>query len=57
MELENLRNEIDQIDQDLVQLFVKRMQIAEQVADIKKANNMPIYVPTREREILQKVEN
>ena len=57
MELENLRNEIDQIDQDLVQLFVKRMQIAEQVADIKKANNMPIYVPTREREILQKVAN
>lgn len=55
MELENLRNEIDQIDNELVQLFIKRMQIAEQVADIKKANHLPIYVPAREREILQKV--
>lgn len=55
MELENLRNEIDQIDNELVELFVKRMQIAEQVADIKKTQNLPIYVPAREREILQKV--
>lgn len=55
MELENLRNEIDQIDNELVELFVKRMQIAEQVADIKKKQNLPIYVPAREREILQKV--
>ncbi len=55
MELEHLRNEIDQIDHELVQLFVKRMQIAEQVADIKKEKNIPVYVPAREREILQKV--
>lgn len=55
MELGNLRNEIDQIDHELVELFVKRMQIAAQVADIKKQENLPIYVPAREREILQKV--
>lgn len=55
MELENLRNEIDQIDHSLVELFVKRMQIAAQVADIKKKKHLPIYVPAREREILQKV--
>lgn len=55
MELENLRNEIDQIDRELVKLFVQRMQISEQVADIKKNQNLPIYVPARERDILQKV--
>lgn len=55
MELENLRNEIDQIDRELVKLFVQRMQISEQVADIKKDQNLPIYVPARERDILQKV--
>ena len=55
MELENLRNEIDQIDHELVDLFVKRMCLAEQVADIKKTQHLPIFVPAREREILQKV--
>lgn len=55
MELEHLRNEIDQIDHELVDLFVQRMHIAEQVAEIKKEQRLPIYVPAREREILQKV--
>jgi chorismate mutase/prephenate dehydratase len=31
------------------------MGLSAQVADYKKANNMPIYVPAREREILQDV--
>ena len=55
MELKDLRNQIDEIDDELVKLFVKRMNISAQVADYKKANNLPIYVPAREREILQDV--
>ena len=55
MDLKDLRNKIDAIDEELVQLFVKRMNLSAQVADYKKANNMPIYVPAREREILQDV--
>lgn len=55
MDLKNLRNQIDEIDNTLVDLFVKRMRISEQVADYKKANNMPVYVPAREREILKDV--
>lgn len=55
MDLNNIRAEIDQIDHSLVDLFVKRMDLAAQVADYKKANNMPIYVPAREREIMQSV--
>ena len=57
MDLKELRAEIDQIDDELVKLFVKRMNIAAQVADYKKATNQPIYVPSREREILQEVGN
>ena len=53
MDLTELRNEIDQIDDDLVRLFCQRMNVASKVADYKKANNMPIYMPAREREILQ----
>ena len=55
MELNDIRNEIDAIDEQMVQLFCQRMQLSAQVADYKKANNMPIYVPARERSILQKV--
>ena len=55
MDLKELRTQIDEIDNALVELFVKRMEISAQVADYKKANNLPIYVPTREREILQDV--
>ena len=55
MELSELREQINAIDSDLVKLFTKRMDIAAQVADYKKENNLPIYVPAREREILQDV--
>ena len=55
MDLNQLRSEIDQIDQSLVELFVRRMNISSAIADYKKEHNLPIYVPTREREILQAV--
>ncbi len=55
MELKEIRDQINQVDDELVRLFVKRMGLSAQVADYKKANNMQIYVPAREREILQDV--
>jgi len=55
MELSELREKIDQIDADLVRLFTARMDIAAQVADYKRERNLPIYVPARERAILQDV--
>ena len=55
MELSDIRAKIDEIDSDLVQLFAKRMSLSAEVADYKKEHNLPIYVPSREREILQDV--
>ena len=55
MELRDMRNQIDAIDDELVRLFAKRMAISAQVADYKKEHDMPIYIPAREREILQEV--
>ncbi len=55
MDLNELRNRIDSIDEELVRLFTQRMDIAAQVADYKKEQNLPIFVPARERQILQKV--
>ena len=55
MDLTDIRKEIDQIDDRLVRLFCQRMDLSAQVAQYKKANNLPIFVPARERAILQSV--
>lgn len=55
MEIEQLRNQIDQIDNQLVKLFVDRMEVSSKIADYKKETGLPIYVPAREREKLQQV--
>ena len=55
MDLTEIRQEIDGIDRELVRLFCARMNLSAQVADYKKANHLPIFVPARERAILQKV--
>ena len=55
MDISELREEIDTIDDQLVKLFGQRMDVAAQIAAYKKENNLPIYVPVREREKLQDV--
>ena len=55
MDLNEIRQQIDTIDSQLVALFCQRMALSAQVADYKKANDLPVYVPSRERAILQKV--
>ena len=55
MEINELRQEIDLIDDQLVSLFGQRMEVAAKIADYKKENNLPIYVPSRERAKLQDV--
>ena len=52
MDLQDYRKEIDAIDDELVRLFGKRMDVAARIADYKKENNLPIFVPAREREKL-----
>ena len=53
MDIKELRNEIDVIDDQIVKLFGQRMDVASRIAEYKKKNNMPIFVPAREREKLQ----
>lgn len=55
MELHELRKEIDGIDTELVSLFCRRMEVASRIADYKKENNLPVYHPGREQEVLEKV--
>ena len=55
MDLKELRGQIDEIDDQLVELFVKRMDVAAAIGDYKKENGLPVFVPAREREKLKDV--
>ena len=52
MELTELREEINKVDEEMLQLFLKRMELGKQIADVKKARGLPVYNAKREREIL-----
>lgn len=55
MDIKDLRDQIDDIDEELITLFLKRMHLSLQIAEYKKKHNLPIFVPEREQEILRKV--
>ena len=55
MDLKDYRQQIDKIDDELVKLFCARMDVAAQIADYKRENNLPILHPGREREKLRDV--
>lgn len=50
--LEDLRKKIDKIDSELMPLFTERMKCSAEVAEYKRANNMPVLDKKRETEIL-----
>ena len=54
-DLSEVRREIDAIDSEMVNLFVRRMKAADAVAEAKRSSGTPVLNPAREREILAKV--
>ena len=55
MELSDIRVKIDAVDDQLLQLFLERMNLAEEVAAYKNEHHLPILNKQREREVLAKV--
>ncbi|HIY33769.1 MAG TPA: prephenate dehydratase [Candidatus Eubacterium faecigallinarum] len=56
MDLKDLRNEIDEIDDQLIPLLIKRMNISKQVAEYKVERGIPVLNSEREQQILDDVE-
>ena len=50
MKLEELRAKIDEIDRQMTSLFEARMDVAAQIAEYKRENNLPVLDAGRERE-------
>lgn len=51
-ELHELRQELDQLDGEIVALFEKRMDIARQVAQYKLEHDLPVLDRSREDQVL-----
>ena len=56
MELNEIRGEIDRVNDEILRLFVNRMALSDRVAAIKRENGLPVYCPDREAEILERVQ-
>lgn len=54
-DLAEIRGEINTIDEELVRLFRRRLEIVEEVTQSKRACGTPVLDPAREREILSRV--
>ena len=54
-DLKDLRERIDEIDEEILKLVNERAELAKKIGEIKKKNNMEIHVPEREREIFEKI--
>ena len=57
MDLDNIRQEIDKIDDQIVQLLEERMHLVEGVVAYKKASGKPMLDSKREEVIFDKVRN
>ena len=55
MELSEIREKIDAVDDQLLDLFLQRMDLSEEVAAYKNEHHLPILNKERERAILAKV--
>jgi monofunctional chorismate mutase len=55
--LENLRKEIDVIDNEIVKLFAKRLEVVKQIGVYKKENKIDVVDNKRFQKVLEKVEN
>lgn len=55
MELDEIRERIDTVDENMLALFLERMVLSDRVAAYKRAHSLPLTNKTREREILARV--
>ncbi|MFC1585371.1 chorismate mutase [Fibrobacterota bacterium] len=52
MEIEDYRNQIDEIDRQILGLLKNRALAVQAIAKVKKAHSLPVFDPDREERIL-----
>jgi chorismate mutase len=54
--IDNLRERINSIDDELLRLFNERAKLALEIGRMKKDQGLPIYIPSREDQIIMRVQ-
>ena len=57
MDLQDLRVRIDAIDRQIVHLLNERYEVVKKVGEWKRERGQPLYVPEREKALLEKLES
>jgi len=55
LDIDQLRKEIDRLDQELLRIFNERAGLALKIGEIKKERGMPVYDPEREKRIFERM--
>jgi chorismate mutase len=50
------RQQIDSLDQRIVELVQQRARVVEEVGNIKRAAHLPVTVPSREQQVIEKAQ-
>ena len=54
-ELQECREEIDRVDDEITHLMERRLAVSERIAELKRAAGLPVTDPARERAVLTRV--
>lgn len=54
-DLNEARIQLNNIDDEMKSLFIKRMNIVKEIAIYKKNNNLPIFDEKREKEMIERL--
>jgi chorismate mutase-like protein len=57
MSISDWRRRMDEIDKKLVELLNERCKCALEIGHLKQQEKIPLYQPTREKEVLRNAEN
>ena len=57
MNISDWRRRMDEIDKKLVELLNERCKCALEIGHLKQEQSIPLYQPTREKEVLNNAEN
>jgi chorismate mutase len=55
-QLAGYRHQIDSLDQRIVELIQQRARAVEEVGNIKREAHLPVTVPNRERQVIEKAQ-
>lgn len=56
MSIDEIRSEIDRLDSELLRIFNERASLALAIGHIKKEQGLPVYDPTREKKIFERIQ-